>query len=134
MSRGKYINKFIKGKYDRIEILLPKGQKNILISLCSNLDISISEYIRTLIANDLSGNRSTLLSNDSVEMVDISLLNKWQIPKKYRIMIKAAKYSKENGYIIELKDGYINNITNTKIIHVRKLDELRLAINKSKKI
>ncbi|WP_154538017.1 hypothetical protein [Peptostreptococcus porci] len=49
-------------------------------------------------------------------------------------MIKAAKYSKENGYIIELKDGYINNITNTKIIHVRKLDELRLAINKSKKI
>lgn len=135
MNRSKYINNHRKNNYDRLEVLLPKGQKEVLTSVCIGLGISVNEYVRTLIANDLQGNKSALLTKSNIsDTVDTSLLNKWQIPKKYRLMIESATYSKEDGYFIRLKDGYINSLTNTKIIHVYKLDELRLAINKSHKI
>ncbi|MDU0963577.1 MAG: hypothetical protein E7A67_01020 [Peptostreptococcus anaerobius] len=135
MNRSKYIDNHRKNNYDRLEVLLPKGQKEVLASVCIGLGISVNEYVRTLIANDLQGNKSALLTKSNIsDTVDPSLLNKWQIPKKYRLMIESATYSKENGYFIRLKDGYINSLTNTKIIHVYKLDELRLAINKSHKI
>ncbi|MDU1175657.1 MULTISPECIES: hypothetical protein [Clostridia] len=135
MNRSKYIDNHRKNNYDRLEVLLPKGQKEVLASVCIGLGISVNEYVRTLIANDLQGNKSALLTKSNIsDTVDTSLLNKWQIPKKYRLMIESATYSKENGYFIRLKDGYINSLTNTKIIHVYKLDELRLAINKSHKI
>ena len=135
MNRSKYIDNHRKNNYDRLEVLLPKGQKEVLASVCIGLGISVNEYVRTLIANDLQGNKSALLTKSNIsDTVDPSLLTKWQIPKKYRLMIESATYSKENGYFIRLKDGYINSLTNTKIIHVYKLDELRLAINKSHKI
>jgi|SRR3712207_1317471 len=135
MNRSKYIDNHRKNNYDRLEVLLPKGQKEVLTSVCIGLGISVNEYVRTLIANDLQGNKSALLTKSNIsDTVDTSLLNKWQIPKKYRLMIESATYSKEDGYFIRLKDGYINSLTNTKIIHVYKLDELRLAINKSHKI
>lgn len=135
MNRSKYIDNHRKNNYDRLEVLLPKGQKEVLASVCIGLGMSVNEYVRTLIANDLQGNKSALLTKSNIsDTVDPSLLNKWQIPKKYRLMIESATYSKENGYFIRLKDGYINSLTNTKIIHVYKLDELRLAINKSHKI
>ena len=135
MNRSKYIDNHRKNNYDRLEVLLPKGQKEVLASVCIGLGISVNEYVRTLIANDLQGNKSALLTKSNIsDTVDTSLLNKWQIPKKYRLMIESATYSKENGYFIRLKDGYINSLTNTKIIHVYRLDELRLAINKSHKI
>ena len=135
MNRSKYIDNHRKNNYDRLEVLLPKGQKEVLASVCIGLGISVNEYVRTLIANDLQGNKSALLTKSNIsDTVDPSLLNKWQIPKKYRLMIESATYSKENGYFIRLKDGYINSLTNTKIIHVYRLDELRLAINKSHKI
>ncbi len=135
MNRSKYIDNHRKNNYDRLEVLLPKGQKEILTSVCIGFGISVNEYVRTLIANDLQGNKSALMTKSNTsDAVDTSLLDKWQIPKKYRLMIECATYSREDGYFIRLKDEYINSLTNTKIIHVYKLDELRLAINKSHKI
>lgn len=135
MNRTKYLNKYRNNKYDRLEILLPQGQKKTLSDLCSSLNISINEYIRTLIASDISGNQSVIFTKQDTSCnVDLSLLEKWQIPKKYRPMIEDASYSKETGYFIKLKDGYINDASNTRVIHVNKLDELRLTINKSHKI
>lgn len=135
MNRSKYVDKHRKNNYDRLEILLPKGQKEILTFICRNLDISVNEYIRTLITNDLDDNKSILFSKSDMDNeLDTALLDKWQIPKKYRHMIEYAVYSKEDGYFLRLKDGYINDISNTKIIHVYRLDKLRMAINKSHKI
>lgn len=42
MSRTKYLNKYRNNKYDRLEILLPQGQKKTLSDLCSSLNISIN--------------------------------------------------------------------------------------------
>lgn len=49
-------------------------------------------------------------------------------------MIEVASYSKDDGYFVRLKDGYINDTTGTRIIHVNKLSEMRLTINKSHKV
>lgn len=132
MDRIKYKNEYCKKNYDRVEVLLAKGQKSKLESHCNNLNISISEYIRTLITNDISVNSP--IFRDNIKGNEIhELLNKWQVPKKYRHMIETASYSKEDGYFVKLKDGYINSITNTKIIKVKTTTELRLTINKSHK-
>ncbi len=131
MDRIKYKNEHCKKNYDRVEILLAKGQKDKLNNHCKNLNISISEYIRTLIENDMNGN-SSLFSSDANNSIS-SLLDKWQIPKKYRHMIQDANYSKKDGYFVKLKDGYINSISNTRIIRVKTTTELRLTINKSYK-
>jgi hypothetical protein len=132
MNRSKYIDVHRKNNYDRLEILLPKGQKEVLSSVCSSLNIS---YIRTLIASDIQDDKSVILSKPDISNeVNTALLDKWQIPKKYRHMIEFASYSKEDGYFVKLKNGYINDLTNTKVIHVYKLDKLRLAINKSHEV
>lgn len=135
MNRSKYIDDHRKNNYDRLEILLPKGQKKVLSSVCSSLNISVNEYIRTLIASDIQDDKSVILSKPDIsDDVNTALLDKWQIQKKYRHMIEFASYSKEDGYFVKLKNGYINDLTNTKVIHVYKLDKLRLAINKSHEV
>lgn len=133
MGRNQYINSYIKDKYDRLGLLLPKGLKNDLMALCGDLNISANEYIKSLIVNDLQGGESVLFSNNDHGTLDKELLDKWQIPNKYRPMIEVASYSKDDGYFVRLKDGYINDTTGTRIIHVNKLSEMRLTINKSHK-
>lgn len=133
MDRNQYINSYIKDKYDRLGLLLPKSLKNDLMALCGDLNISANEYIKSLIVNDLQGGKSVLFSNNEHGTVDKKLLGKWQIPNKYRLMIEVASYSKNDGYFVRLKDGYINDTTGTRIIHVNKLSEMRLTINKSHK-
>ena len=134
MDRNQYINSYIKDKYDRLGLLLPKGLKNDLMTLCGDLNISANEYIKSLIVNDLQGGESVLFSNNCHGTLDKELLDKWQIPNKYRPMIEVANYSKDDGYFVRLKDGYINDTTGTRIIHVNKLSEMRLTINKSHKV
>lgn len=73
MDRNQYINNYIKDKYDRLSLLLPKGLKNDLMALCGDLNISANEYIKSLIVNDLQGGKSALFSNDSNGTVDKKL-------------------------------------------------------------
>lgn len=134
MNRTNYKNQYIKDNYDRISLVIPKGQKNTLKSICSKLDLSINEYIKLLIKNDLRTGKSKIsemIHGFSEE--DNAILDKWQIPQKYREMIEDFSYSKEDGYFIRLKKGYINDVKNSRIILVNKTSELRMIINKSRK-
>lgn len=135
MERNEYKNQFNKDHYDRINLVLPKGQKSILKDFCSQMDISINEYIKLLIQADTRSGASklmTMMSGFTEEQRQI--MDKWQIPEKYRDMIQDFHYSKEDGYFIRLKKGYINDVTGSRIIHVDKMKEVRLTINKSRKV
>lgn len=135
MERNEYKNQFNKDHYDRINLVLPKGQKSILKDFCSQMDISINEYIKLLIQADTRSGTSklmTMMSGFTEEQRQI--MDKWQIPEKYRDMIQDFHYSKEDGYFIRLKKGYINDVTGSRIIHVDKMKEVRLTINKSRKV
>lgn len=134
MNRTDYKNKHIKENYDRISLVLPKGKKSLLKSFCEKMDISLNEYIKLLIQADLRSGTSKMLSmmqgftDEQRQMMD-----KWQIPEKYRDMIQDFHYSKEEGYFIRLKKGYINDVTGSRIIQTEKMKELRMTINKSRK-
>ena len=134
MDRNEYKNQFNKDNYDRINLVLPKGQKSILKDFCSKMDISLNEYIKLLIQEDTKSGTSklmTMMSGFTEEQKQ--MMDKWQIPEKYRDMIQDFHYSKEEGYFIRLKKGYINDVTDSRIIHVEKLKDVRLTINKSHK-
>lgn len=49
-----YKNKFIAEKYDRINLTVPKGTKELLKSYCDERNLSINGYIYELIKNDLN--------------------------------------------------------------------------------
>ena len=98
------------------------------------MDISLNEYIKLLIQADLRSGTSKMLSMmQGFTEEQRQMMDKWQIPEKYRDMIQDFHYSKEEGYFIRLKKGYINDVTGTRIIQTEKMKELRMTINKSRK-
>lgn len=134
MNRTASKNHYAKEHYDRIDLVLPKGQKSILKDFCSQMDISLNEYIKLLIQEDTRSGTSklmTMMSGFTEEQRQT--MDKWQIPEKYRDMIQDFHHSKEDGYFIRLKKGYVNDVTGSRIIHVEKMKEVRLTINKSRK-
>lgn len=135
MERTTYKNNYNREKYDRINLVLQKGQKSLLQGICDEMGISINDYIKTLIREDLRGGQSklqSLMTGFTEEQNET--LNKWQIASKYRNMIQDFSMSKEDGYFIRLKKGYINDVTGTRIIHVDKMQEVRKLITKSHKV
>lgn len=134
MNRTEYKNQYSKDNYDRINLVLPKGQKSILKDFCDKVDISLNEYIKLLIREDTRSGTSKILSMMSgFTEEERQTMDKWQIPEKYRDMIQDFHYSKEDGYFIRLKKGFINDVTGSRIIHVEKMKDVRLTINKSRK-
>ena len=65
------------------------------------------------------------------------LLDKWQVAQKYRDMIQRMHVDTINGmnkhYTRELKKGYINDVTGSRLIQCDKTAELRRIIVKSHK-
>lgn len=134
MNRTKYKNQHRDTNYDRLELVLPKGQKEILKSECLQMEMTVNEYIRLLIQEDLRSGTSKLKEKMAgFTEEDHRTLDKWQIAEKYRCMIQDFHCSKEDGYFIRLKEGYINDFTGNRIIHVEKMQEVRKYITKSHK-
>ena len=134
MSRTEYKNQYSRERYDRLNLVLPKGQKELLKEQCDKMELSVNEYIRLLIQNDMINGTSKLKEKMSgFTDEQYKLIDKWQIPTKYRDMIQDFHYSKDDGYFIRLKKGYINDVTGSRIIQVEKIQQVRLTINKSHK-
>ena len=55
-NQNQYINKYIKEKYDRINLTMKAGKKEKIKSAASNRGMSVNEYINCLIDNDLLQN------------------------------------------------------------------------------
>ena len=54
-NQSKYINDFIKEKYDTIKIQVPKGQKEIIVEHCKKNGFnSLNAYIKELIRKDMN--------------------------------------------------------------------------------
>lgn len=134
LNRTNYKNQHIKENYDRISLVLPKGQKSLLKAFCEKMDISLNEYLKLLIQSDTRAGTSKLMSMMSgFTEEQRQMMDKWQIPEKYRDMIQDFHHSKEDGYFIRLKKGYINDVTGSRIIQVEKMKDVRMTINKSRK-
>lgn len=131
----KYKNEYNRNNYDRINLVVPKGQKDILKKQCDDMGMSINEYIKLLIQDDMKTGSSRLKDKmTGFTEEQYIMMDKWQVPTKYRDMIEDLSYSKEEGYFIRLKKGFINDVTGSRVITAKKSHDIRLIINKSHKI
>lgn len=52
-----YQNKYIKEKYDRVGLTMPKGKKEVIKARALEKGMSINEYINSLIDKDMQENK-----------------------------------------------------------------------------
>lgn len=134
MDRTAYKNQHIKEHYDRINLTVPKGEKDRIKTAADGLGVSVNEYLYMLVCDDLC-NGASKLGNKKQGFTEEHkrMLEKWQVAQKYYEMIEDMAYSKEDGYFIYLKEGYVNDVSGNRSIHAEKTSEIRRIIVKSHK-
>ena len=74
--------------YDRIELAVPKGMKQVITSLAKDKGMSVSSYVQDLVRRDQEG-----------------MLDTMQIAGKHRTMLSGIRGNMHDGYDITFKDG-----------------------------
>lgn len=134
MDRTAYKNQHCREHYDRIPLTIPKGEKERVKAAASALGMAVNEYLYALICDDLATGESRLgKKKQGFNEEQRHMLEKWQVPRKYYEMIEDLSYTKEEGYFIYLKKGYINDVTGSRNIHCEKTAEVRRIIGKTHK-
>ena len=134
MDRTAYKNRHIKERYDRINLVIPKGEKDRIKKICSEIGASVNEYLYMLVCNDLADGTSRMAEKkQGFNAEQERMLEKWQVPRKYYEMIEDLSYTKDEGYFIYLKKGYVNDVTGSRNIHCMKTSEVRRIIGKTHK-
>lgn len=134
MNRTEYKNQHRKEHYDRIEFTVPKGEKDRIKTAADTLVMSVNEYLYALVCNDLATGVSKFgEKKQGFNEEQRKMLEKWQVPKKYYDMIEDMSYTKEEGYFIYLKEGFVNDVTGNRSIHCEKTSEVRRIIGKTHK-
>lgn len=138
VNRTEYKNRHRKEHYDTILFVFPKGKKNQIKAVAEDLNMSVNEYLYSLVCEDLASGESKLgKKKQGFNEEHRRLLDKWQVAQKYRDMIESMHVEEINGmnkhYTIVLKKGYINDISGGRTIHCDKTAELRRIIVHSHK-
>lgn len=131
MDRTTYKNQHIKEHYDRINLIVPKGQKENIRRIAEEMGMSVNEYICTLIFKDTATGHSLMQVHKGLTEEQIEQLDRWQVAAKYRQMIEYFSGSMTEGYVIRLKKGFINDVSGSNMIVVRTTKEIRQVIVKS---
>lgn len=83
-----YKNRHKAEHYDRIELAVPKGMKQVIVSLARDKGLSVTAYIQDLVRRDQEGMFDTM-----------------QIAEKHRAMLSGILGNTHDGYDITFKDG-----------------------------
>lgn len=120
--------------YDMIESISDQDGYYILLKKGFTNDMTGS---RTLYAESLHDIRIMITKSHPVrtgKLVDgldertVEQLHRWQIPRKYYPMIESISGSRSEGYTITLKEGFINDHSGGREIHVEKSNDYRKII------
>ena len=134
MNRTEYKNQHRKEHYDTILFAFPKGKKERIKAAASGIGMSVNEYLFALVCDDLASGESRFgKKKQGFNEEQRRMLEKWQVPRKYHDMIEDLSYTKDEGYFIYLKEGYINDATGSRNIHCEKTSEVRRIIGKTHK-
>ncbi len=133
-SRTEYKNRHIREHYDRINLTIPKGQKERIKAIADEMEMSVNEYIWTLICKDSATGHSLMQVHKGLSPEQIEQLDRWQVSKKYRQMLESFSGSMTEGYVLKLKPGFINDVSGSRTIVVRTTAELRRVIVKSHEV
>lgn len=84
-----YKNRHKAEHYDRIELAVPKGMKQIIKDLASDKGMTVNAYLQDLVRKDREGIFDTM-----------------QIAEKNRQQISGIRGNMHDGYDIIFRDGY----------------------------
>lgn len=62
-AQSKAVNKYVKNNYDRLELLMPKGKKEVIKSYAEAVDESLNGYIKKAVTNRIKAE-----TGDDVEL------------------------------------------------------------------
>lgn len=113
MKNTAYKNKYNTGHYDRIYLIVPKGEKENLKRLAASEGLSLNEYICRLIFKQQD-----------------DIFDRMQIAEKYRVMVQCITGSTKEGYTIHLKKGYVYSDTGADSFFCRTKPDIRKSIKK----
>ncbi len=88
MNRTQYKNQFSKDHYDRMNLSVPKGMKQVIKDLAAEKNLSLNAYILELVRKDQEG-----------------LFDTMQLSEYNRNRILTIKGNTHDGYDVFLKDG-----------------------------
>ena len=81
MDRTAYKNRHIKEHYDRINFVIPKGEKDRIKKIRSEIGASVNEYLYMHVCNDLADGTSRMAGKkQSFNAEQEWMLEKWQVP------------------------------------------------------
>ena len=103
MNRTDYKNQHKLAHYERIELAVPKGMKDIIKTLAAEKRLSINAYLQYLVRQDQEG-----------------LFDTMQIADKNKEMLSGISGNMHDGYDIIFKDGHK--------VHARTKKEVRKVI------
>mgnify|MGYP002471002992 CR=1 FL=1 len=66
MNRTAYKNRYIKEHYDRINLVIPKGEKDRIKKICSEIGASVNEYLYMLVCSDLADGTSRMAAEHTL--------------------------------------------------------------------
>lgn len=89
MNKTEYKNKFNQDHYERINLAVPKGMKEVIKNLASEKGLSVNAYFLDLVHQDQEG-----------------LFDKLQISDKNKQHIRSLQGNMHDGYDITFKDGH----------------------------
>ena len=98
-----YKNQHRSAHYDRIELAVPKGMKQVIMDLARDRHMSVSAYLQDLVRKDQEGIFDTL-----------------QIAEKNRQQLSGIRGNMHDGYDVVFRDGHQ--------CHCRTKREVRAAI------
>ena len=97
MDRTAYKNRHIKEHYDRINFVIPKGEKDRIKKICSEIGASVNEYLYMLVCNDIADGTSRMAekkqgfckfrrNNDrnDTKREGVAYVYVWILPNKYK--------------------------------------------------
>lgn len=89
MDRNEYKRDFDKNRYDRIEVKVPKGMKEIIKTLAGERGMSVNAYLQDLVRKDQEGMFDTM-----------------QIADKNKAQLAGIHGNMHDGYDVIFKDGF----------------------------
>ena len=90
MKRTAYKNQFNKDHYDRMNLAIPKGMKQVIKDLAAEKGLSLNQYILELVRKDQEG-----------------MFDNMQLAEKNKEKILTIKGNTHDGYDVFLKDGRV---------------------------
>ena len=103
-----YKNRHKSAHYDRIELAVPKGMKQIIRDLAADKGMTVNAYLQDLVRKDQDG-----------------LFDTMQIAEKNREQISGIKGNMHDGYDIIFKDGSTEHCRTKKDVRSCIIDHCR---------